>query len=150
GARAGTVTAEPLPIALAAEEDSLPAAGWFALVSGFEPLPHANEKRTRRTGIVHLYNGCRDRIGASSSLIYVVQQFGIRRIQWRGGTSFLYTFPSFITNTILRTAVTSVRGSPSRAMMSACIPGAMVPIWLAMPSDSAAVALAATSAATGS
>src|SRR5437868_12228908 len=42
----------------------------------------------------------------------------------------LYTTPLFITNTTRRTAIMSLVGSPSRAMMSACMPGLSEPISL--------------------
>jgi hypothetical protein len=37
--------------------------------------------------------------------------------------TFLYTCPPFITNRTRRNAVVSFSGSPSTAMMSACMPG---------------------------
>jgi hypothetical protein len=49
----------------------------------------------------------------------------------------LYTRPPFITNTTRLSAVMSFVGSPSTAMMSASKPGAIVPIELPSPSDSA-------------
>src|SRR4051794_3316650 len=42
--------------------------------------------------------------------------------------SLRYTMPLFITNSTRRAAVMSRLGSPSTAMMSACIPGASTPI----------------------
>src|SRR5256885_2292112 len=50
---------------LAGEDELLLAAGWAAGVSWFELLPHPNENRIRKTGIVDLYNAYRDRICAS-------------------------------------------------------------------------------------
>ncbi len=54
-----------------------------------------------------------------------------------------------MTNVTRRTAVTSWSGLPSVAMMSASIPGAIVPIWLPRRSDSADRDVAVTMASIG-